>query len=229
MRDLLPEKRRKDAVLAVEYVMTASPEWWVTTTPEQQKEFFKRSKQWLVEKYGQNRIIAAVVHRDEISPHLSAFVVPLTQDGRLSAKEFIGNRTKMTNDQTTFAEIMQNLGLERGIQGSKAQHQAVKRHYGIIGKEIESYIAIDPEKIEPKKLKPRGFLEKIGLATAFETSECVASRLSKEVNEKFASTIAIASKSHENAHRATKMQRMVESIGNKLKALQEPFKGLKND
>ncbi|WP_251033333.1 plasmid recombination protein, partial [Escherichia coli] len=40
-------------------------------------------------KYGKDRVVAAVVHRDEATPHLSAFVVPLTQDGRLSAKEFI--------------------------------------------------------------------------------------------------------------------------------------------
>jgi hypothetical protein len=32
LRDLLPDKRRKDAVLAVEYVMTASPEWWLKTS-----------------------------------------------------------------------------------------------------------------------------------------------------------------------------------------------------
>ncbi|WP_313809882.1 plasmid recombination protein, partial [Escherichia coli] len=36
LRELLPEKRRKDAVLAVEYVMTASPEWWNEATPRQQ-------------------------------------------------------------------------------------------------------------------------------------------------------------------------------------------------
>ncbi|MEF6388186.1 plasmid recombination protein, partial [Escherichia coli] len=84
------EKRRKDAVLAVEYVMTASPEWWKEATPRQQAEFFARSEQWLEKKYGKDRVVAAVVHRDEATPHLSAFVVPLTQDGRLSAKEFIG-------------------------------------------------------------------------------------------------------------------------------------------
>ena len=39
LRELLPEKRRKDAVLAVEYVMTASPEWWKEATPRQQAEF----------------------------------------------------------------------------------------------------------------------------------------------------------------------------------------------
>ncbi|EIH8589667.1 plasmid recombination protein, partial [Escherichia coli] len=40
LRELLPEKRRKDAVLAVEYVFTASPEWWEKADQEQQKDFF---------------------------------------------------------------------------------------------------------------------------------------------------------------------------------------------
>lgn len=41
LRALLPEKRRKDAVLAVEYVMTASPKWFTEATPEQEKAFFR--------------------------------------------------------------------------------------------------------------------------------------------------------------------------------------------
>ena len=47
LRDLLPEKRRKDAVLVVEYVMTASPDWWQSASPENQAEFFHRSMSWL--------------------------------------------------------------------------------------------------------------------------------------------------------------------------------------
>ncbi|WP_251301747.1 plasmid recombination protein, partial [Escherichia coli] len=41
----------------------------------QQAEFFARSEQWLEKKYGKDRVVAAVVHRDEATPHLSAFVV----------------------------------------------------------------------------------------------------------------------------------------------------------
>ena len=59
--------------------MTASPEWWKEATPRQQAEFFARSEQWLEKKYGKDRVVAAVVHWDEATPHLSAFVVPLTQ------------------------------------------------------------------------------------------------------------------------------------------------------
>ncbi|WP_375156948.1 MobV family relaxase, partial [Klebsiella aerogenes] len=120
LRELLPEKRRKDAVLAVEYVMTASPDWWKSASQEQQAAFFDQAHKWLANKYGADRIITASIHRDETSPHMTAFVVPLTQDGRLSAKEFIGNKAQMTRDQTTFAASVADLGLQRGIEGSKA-------------------------------------------------------------------------------------------------------------
>lgn len=131
MRELLPEKRRKDAVIAVEYLMTASPEWWKSATTEQQEKFFNRCVAWLGDKYGRENILVATIHRDETSPHLSAYVVPLTADKRLSAKEFIGNKTKMSEDQTTFADRMKDLGLQRGIKGSKAKHQTIREYYAL--------------------------------------------------------------------------------------------------
>ncbi|MGZ7224831.1 plasmid recombination protein, partial [Streptococcus pyogenes] len=81
---------------------------------QQQAAFFDQAQGWLAVKYGADRIVTASIHRDEATPHLSAFVVPLTQDGRLSAKEFIGGRDKMRADQTSFAEVVRDLGLERG-------------------------------------------------------------------------------------------------------------------
>ena len=176
LRDLLPEKRRKDAVLVVEYVMTASPEWWQTASSEDQHEFFKRSLDWLDEKYGKQNIITATIHRDELTPHLSAFVVPLTTDGRLSAKEFIGNRTKMRNDQTTFAERVQSLGLTRGIEGSKATHQRVKSHYGALQQADKKH---QPISLEPDTLKQK-ILKKTLITTTVETPEEMAQRIHKE-------------------------------------------------
>lgn len=179
LRERLPEKRRKDAVLAVEYVMTASPDWWQTASTEDQHEFFKRSLDWLAEKYGKQNIITATVHRDELTPHLSAYVVPLTVDGRLSAKEFIGNRTKMSNDQTTFAERVQSLGLTRGIEGSKATHQRVKAHYGALQQADKKHQAI---RLNPEALKPKTLAKSL-LTKTVESPEEVAERINDAVNQ----------------------------------------------
>jgi hypothetical protein len=129
LRELLPEKRRKDAVLSVEYLMTASPEWWKTATETEQGHFFVRSLEWLYDKFGHENVIAASIHRDETSPHLTAFVVPITKDKRLSAKEFIGTREKLRDDQTSFADLMEDLGLQRGVKRSKARHTTIREYY----------------------------------------------------------------------------------------------------
>jgi hypothetical protein len=223
LRELLPEKRRKDAVLAVEYVMTASPEWWNEATPRQQAEFFARSEQWLENKYGKDRVVAAVVHRDEATPHLSAFVVPLTQDGRLSAKEFIGGRSKMRDDQSTYAESVKKLGLERGIEGSRATHQTVQHYYESINRGTRSQISISPEALEPRVLRKGIFTKDV------EDQAAIAKRLSQAVNDGFAGTIAMASQSAQNAKRARDLQKTMDSQQKRLQSVTEPFKGLSRE
>ena len=223
LRELLPEKRRKDAVLAVEYVMTASPEWWNEATPRQQAEFFARSEQWLENKYGKDRVVAAVVHRDEATPHLSAFVVPLTQDGRLSAKEFIGGRSKMRDDQSTYAESVKKLGLERGIEGSRATHQTVQHYYESINRGTRSQVSISPEALEPRVLRKGIFTKDV------EDQAAIAKRLSQAVNDGFAGTVAIASQSAQNAKRARDLQKTMDSQQKRLQSVTEPFKGLSRE
>ena len=220
LRALLPEKRRKDAVLMVEYVMTASPEWFTKATPEQEKAFFQRSLQWLADKYGADRIVTASIHRDEATPHLSAFVVPLTQDKRLSAKEFIGSRDKMRADQTTYAACVADLGLERGIEGSKATHQTIQQHYAAIQRGVQRKATLSPNSVEPRVLRKGLFSSDV------ETPEAIAERLTKAVNEGFAGTIATASIALQERRRAKEMQDTANDLRKRLDSIQGPFKGL---
>lgn len=220
LRELLPEKRRKDAVLAVEYVMTASPEWWTKADQEQQADFFDQAHKWLADKYGADRIITATIHRDETSPHLSAFVVPLTQDGRLSAKEFIGNRSKMTADQTSFAKAVEHLGLERGIERSRATHTSIKQHYAAIERAAVGHVTISPEAVKPQVIKKGIFTRQE------ETPEAVAERLTAAVTKAYEPTTAKAAESAQNARRSRELQETMVSQRERLKTLQRPFEGL---
>ena len=231
LRALVPEKRRKDAGLAVEYVMTASPEWFAQATPEQEKAFFQRSLQWLVDKYGADRIVTASIHRDEATPHLSAFVVPLTQDKRLSAKEFIGSRDKMRADQTSYAGCVADLGLERGIEGSKATHQTIQQHYAAVQRGVVPTATISPQSIEPRVLEKAGFMAKtmLGRGDLVESPEMIAERLTKAVNEGFAGAIATASTALQERRRAKEMQDTANDLRKRLDTFQGAFKGLTKD
>lgn len=149
--DRLPEKRRSDAVLCIEHMITASPEWdgW---NDERQHQYFEQAKEWLEKRYGKDNVVATSIHRDETTPHLVAYVVPLDPDtGRLNAKKFLGGRQKLAEMQTDFAKEVERFGLHRGIEGSKAKHTRIKEYYTKINEPI-------PE-LKPIERPKAGFFE----------------------------------------------------------------------
>lgn len=229
LRELLPEKRRKDAVLAVEYVMTASPDWWKSASQEQQAAFFDKAHKWLADKYGADRIITASIHRDETSPHMTAFVVPLTQDGRLSAKEFIGNKAQMTRDQTTFAAAVRDLGLERGIEGSKARHTRIQAFYEALERPPVGHITISSEAVQPRTYKPEGIMERIGVSKRVETSDAVAERLTKAVRKGYDPALQAAAGAREMAQKAKQAQETARDLRDRLKPVLDALGPLNRD
>ena len=125
----LPDKYRSDAVLCIEHLITASPEW-IGWGEDAEKKFFEQARKWLDAQYGSQNVIATSIHRDETTPHLIAYVVPLDANtGRLNAKKWLGGRKKMTDMQTSFAKQVESLGLKRGLEGSKAEHTTIKQYY----------------------------------------------------------------------------------------------------
>lgn len=222
LRQRLPEKRRKDAVLAVEYLMSASPEWWQTATKEQKKQFFVKSFGWLARKYGKANILTASIHLDETTPHLSAFVVPLTADGRLSAKEFIGNRQKMSHDQTDFAQSLAELGLERGVKGSRAKHQRVKAHYATM--QDHQSITVSPEELKPKILKKKMFGK-----NEVETSEQVAERISREANQAVQLLAEKAAQSLQDRRRVKEQAQALVEVEKRLEDWKRLLEGLSQE
>lgn len=121
VRSMLPEKRRKNAVLAVEMVLTASPEWWHKSSPEEHQQWLDSNLQWLGSTYGEN-LAQVVFHADEATPHLHAYWVPLV-DGRLNYRELYGTPRKMISLQDSYAAAMAPLGLARGKPRSARRHE----------------------------------------------------------------------------------------------------------
>ena len=64
-------------------------------------------------EYGEKKHRSFSVHRDEKTMHIHAVTVPLTSDGRLSAKEVLGGRKEMSERQDRYAAQMKSFGLEK--------------------------------------------------------------------------------------------------------------------
>lgn len=128
IKNSIPEKRRSNAVLCIEHLITTSPDWsgWGT---EKEKEFFDQSLEFVKQKYGSENVIAHSIHRDETTPHLIVYVVPIDEKGGLNAKKWLGGRAKLSQTQTEFANAVKHLGIERGLENSKARHKTVKQFY----------------------------------------------------------------------------------------------------
>lgn len=140
-------KTRSNSVLALDTIYTASPDFFQGKTNQQNDDFFKDCLQFHQEHFG--HIISAVIHYDETTPHLHVISVPLTQDGRLSARDVIGNKSKMSKTQDAFFEqVGRGYGLERGIHmdgQEKKEHISAQEHKL---REIKQQIAREQEKLE---------------------------------------------------------------------------------
>lgn len=113
---------RKDAVVVCNFIVTSDNETMNALGADRQREFFQDSVKWFSDRYGADRVLNATVHMDEATPHLHIGVMPITQDGRLSAKA-IFTKTEMKAIQTEFArDVGEKYGLERGVEGSERTH-----------------------------------------------------------------------------------------------------------
>lgn len=118
---------RKDAVVVCNFIVTSDNETMNALGTDRQREFFQDSVKWFSDRYGADRVLNATVHMDETTPHLHIGVMPITQDGRLSAKA-IFTKTEMKAIQTEFArDVGEKYGLERGVEGSERTHLSEAR------------------------------------------------------------------------------------------------------
>lgn len=81
----LRRRPRKDAVLFCDCVLTLPR----TFPAGRQREFFEDAYAFLAARYGADNVVSAWVHMDEAQPHMHFCWVPVTRDGRLSAKDVL--------------------------------------------------------------------------------------------------------------------------------------------
>ena len=114
-------RTRSDSVRVVEALVTASPEFFKGKKKSEVKAYFTEALDFIQKYQSKETIISAVVHMDEKTPHMHLCFVPLTEDKRLSAKEIVGNKKKLTWWQDEFWKHMVKKypDLERGESASE--------------------------------------------------------------------------------------------------------------
>ncbi len=160
---------RKGAVLAIDVFITASPEHFPRNHPDDLtwQAFQAKAMQFLADEYGAANVVHAMAHHDETSPHLHAIITPIRTkvvkvgrtvkteriEHRLCAKDWLGGeRITLSKLQTRFAQAVADLGLKRGIAGSRATHTQVKQFYAVVQETVgqaqvihQALAPIDPD------------------------------------------------------------------------------------
>jgi Plasmid recombination enzyme len=159
---------RTNAVLSIEYLLTASPEFFDSGTKNERDE---RLKKWceaqvdfVKKEHGAENIACMYLHLDEKTPHIEVFVVPIDPKGKLNCKHFLGARNALSVLQTKYASHNASFGLKRGQAGSRATHQEVKKFYEqiktkakVTSQDLQKAIKIDAPTVS-ERLDPKGFL-----------------------------------------------------------------------
>ena len=153
---------RKDSTRFVDTLITASPEFFWDMTHEKMVEYFQRAVDFIKSKIRPDMIFSAVIHLDEKTPHLHLCFVPLTRDNRLTAKEILGNRAKLSKWQDEFHEFMVKFypDIERGTSATLTQR-----------KHIPTYIFKSAAKLEKMQEDIEKVLKETNFTNASRNSE----------------------------------------------------------
>ena len=113
---------RKDAVVMNSFVLGSDKTFFDGLAKVEQYNFFSDCYKFFTERYGEENIIAAVVHNDETTPHMHLNLMPVTKDGRLCSKQLF-DKPQLQQLQTDFYEsVGKRWGLQRGKEGSQKKH-----------------------------------------------------------------------------------------------------------
>lgn len=169
-------KTRSNSVVALDAIYTASGDFFKGKSNEENDQFFRDCLEFHQRKFG--HVISAVIHYDETTPHLHILSVPLTHDGRLSAREIVGNRANLSRMQTEFFEqVGRGYGLERGVQmdGQEKKKRITAQEHEL--REIKQAIAKGKEELEAIEHSEKT------ARTRAQTARRTATELQKEVEQ----------------------------------------------
>lgn len=161
---------RKNAVLGYEAVISASPQYFRPDNPDEAgywnedklKAWREAIEPWIAKRFPD--AVSVVLHLDEATPHYQIVGVPIDEKGKLNYRgRFGGDRQTLRDWQTEAARPVKHLGIERGIEGSRAKHTTLKEYYAHINKEPAP---LPPVTKKPEPLPPPTIAEKIPFTDA---------------------------------------------------------------
>lgn len=116
---------RKDAVIVRPVILQLDPEYYRDYEDEDNNSITTMIE-WACNTFGKENIIGGSLHLDEASPHLHLLFTPVTDDGRLSQKDWFTSPKSLADMHNSLREHMSNAGYDIEMSRKKTTKQ-VKR------------------------------------------------------------------------------------------------------
>ena len=100
-------KRRQNECQAIEFVFSLPPATTFDTT-----EFFRCCVEWIAQRFGREKILSAVIHRDQSAPHCHVLVLPLVNN-RMLGSELKSKKNIKTMREEFYREVGALYGLKK--------------------------------------------------------------------------------------------------------------------
>lgn len=197
------ERRNRDTVLCREIVLSASPSYFRpgresmggVFEPDRVKAWATASLAWAKRQWP-DQLASAVLHLDEITPHMHLLVVPRVKSAagvwKLNSKALF-DRERLRELQTGFGEALAPLGIRRGEPGSMATHSEARQFYGAVQatKGLPERAKLPPA---PKAPKPpsdiaAGAADALGFVLGIETAHQRALKAHAEAMKHWRQTV----------------------------------------
>ena len=181
---------RKDAVVMNSFVLGSDKTFFDGLAKIEQYNFFSDCHKFFAERYGEENIIAAVVHNDETTPHMHLNLMPVTKDGRLCSKQLF-DKPQLRQLQTDFYEAVgKRWGLQRGKEGSQKKHLSTAEYKAkkiidraeAIREENQVYVDALTEAKSGNIPRKRGKLQEQVIALTANNAD-LSKRLTKSMDE----------------------------------------------
>lgn len=124
---------RKDAVVLRPLILQLDPEWYKAhEDPAERERAAVCMMNWAEETFGYERLVYMSIHNDENAPHLHVGFCPVTDDGRLSQKDWFSGPSALREMHQQFREYMADEGYDidmgRRKPGKHAKRMSVDEY-----------------------------------------------------------------------------------------------------
>lgn len=152
-------KEKSDNVLMMEFIVSASPEFFSGKKMSEIKEWANHQVEFFKKEFG-DQLKVAVLHLDEKTPHLHFMIgtemksvkkyknrygVSEKETWSLNAKRY--DPEFLTGLHDRHAQWNKKYGLKRGVKGSMRQHKSLKEFYRMVDKAMNADYENQIEKI----------------------------------------------------------------------------------